>query len=64
MEVAAGLEPAKTGFADQRLGHFGILTPTARIRVAANNFRLDSLREIGAETGLDRGILGFGLFIW
>jgi hypothetical protein len=23
MEVAAGLEPAKTGFADQRLAHFG-----------------------------------------
>jgi hypothetical protein len=27
MEVAAGLEPAKTGFADQRLGLFGIATP-------------------------------------
>ena len=26
MEVAAGLEPAKTGFADQRLDHFGIAT--------------------------------------
>jgi hypothetical protein len=26
LEVAAGLEPAKTGFADQRLGHFGIAT--------------------------------------
>jgi hypothetical protein len=26
MEVAAGLEPAKTGFADQRLGLFGIAT--------------------------------------
>jgi hypothetical protein len=24
MEVVAGLEPAKTGFADQRLDHFGI----------------------------------------
>ena len=24
MEAAAGLEPAKTGFADQRLDHFGI----------------------------------------
>jgi hypothetical protein len=27
VEVAAGLEPAKTGFADQRLGLFGIATP-------------------------------------
>jgi hypothetical protein len=26
MEVAAGLEPAKTGFADQRLDRFGIAT--------------------------------------
>jgi hypothetical protein len=26
LEVAAGLEPAKTGFADQRLDHFGIAT--------------------------------------
>jgi hypothetical protein len=26
LEVAAGLEPAKTGFADQRLGLFGIAT--------------------------------------
>ena len=26
MEVAAGLEPAKTGFADRRLDHFGIAT--------------------------------------
>jgi hypothetical protein len=26
VEVAAGLEPAKTGFADQRLGLFGIAT--------------------------------------
>lgn len=26
MEVTAGLEPAKTGFADQRLGLFGIAT--------------------------------------
>jgi hypothetical protein len=26
MEVTAGLEPAKTGFADQRLDHFGIAT--------------------------------------
>jgi hypothetical protein len=26
LEVAAGLEPAKTGFADQRLGRFGIAT--------------------------------------
>lgn len=26
MEVAAGLEPAKTGFADQRLDRFGITT--------------------------------------
>jgi hypothetical protein len=29
MEVAAGLEPAKTGFADQRLDHFGIATKPA-----------------------------------
>jgi hypothetical protein len=26
MEVAAGLEPAKIGFADRRLDHFGIAT--------------------------------------
>ena len=26
LEVAAGLEPAKTGFADRRLDHFGIAT--------------------------------------
>ena len=26
LEVAAGLEPAKTGFADQRLDRFGIAT--------------------------------------
>jgi hypothetical protein len=26
MEVAAGLEPAKTGFADRRLDRFGIAT--------------------------------------
>jgi hypothetical protein len=26
LEVTAGLEPAKTGFADQRLGLFGIAT--------------------------------------
>jgi hypothetical protein len=26
MEVVAGLEPAKIGFADQRLDHFGITT--------------------------------------
>jgi hypothetical protein len=30
LEVAAGLEPAKTGFADQRLDHFGIATKTVR----------------------------------
>lgn len=29
LEVAAGLEPAKTGFADQRLDHFGIATVKA-----------------------------------
>ena len=29
LEVAAGLEPAKTGFADQRLGRFGIATSNA-----------------------------------
>ena len=27
MEVAVGLEPTKTGFADRRLDHFGIATP-------------------------------------
>jgi hypothetical protein len=27
MEVAVGLEPTKTGFAGQRLDHFGIATP-------------------------------------
>jgi hypothetical protein len=32
MEVAAGLEPAKTGFADQRLGRFGIATSEANCR--------------------------------
>jgi hypothetical protein len=26
MEAAAGLEPAKIGFADRRLDHFGIAT--------------------------------------
>jgi hypothetical protein len=26
LEVAVGLEPTKTGFADQRLDHFGIAT--------------------------------------
>jgi hypothetical protein len=26
LEVAAGLEPAKIGFADRRLDHFGIAT--------------------------------------
>jgi hypothetical protein len=26
MEVVAGLEPAKIGFADRRLDHFGITT--------------------------------------
>ena len=31
MEVAAGLEPAKTGFADQRLGLFGIATPEMKL---------------------------------
>ena len=31
MEVAAGLEPAKTGFADRRLDHFGIATRTTKI---------------------------------
>ena len=30
MEVTAGLEPAKTGFADQRLDHFGIATSVVR----------------------------------
>ncbi len=29
MEVAAGLEPAKTGFADQRLDRFGIATKSS-----------------------------------
>ncbi len=29
MEVAAGLEPTKTGFADQRLDRFGIATKLA-----------------------------------
>jgi hypothetical protein len=28
MEVAVGLEPTKTGFADQRLDRFGIATKT------------------------------------
>jgi hypothetical protein len=32
MEVTAGLEPAKTGFADQRLGLFGIATKLFRER--------------------------------
>ncbi len=30
MEVAAGLEPAKTGFADQRLDRFGIATKPSK----------------------------------
>ncbi len=30
LEVAAGLEPAKTGFADQRLDRFGIATKPSK----------------------------------
>ena len=33
MEVAAGLEPAKTGFADQRLDRFGIATKLSKTLV-------------------------------
>ena len=33
MEVAAGLEPAKTGFADQRLDRFGIATKNVYIQI-------------------------------
>jgi hypothetical protein len=32
MEVAAGLEPSKTGFAGQRLDHFGIAASTLKIQ--------------------------------
>jgi hypothetical protein len=32
MEVAVGLEPTKTGFAGQRLDHFGIATSTLKIQ--------------------------------
>jgi hypothetical protein len=32
MEVAAGLEPAKAGFADQRLDRFGIAASTLKIQ--------------------------------
>ena len=31
LEVAAGLEPAKIGFADRRLDHFGIATLAIKI---------------------------------
>ena len=33
LEVATGLEPAKTGFADQRLGLFGITTSNFSIKL-------------------------------
>ncbi len=33
MEVAAGLETAKIGFADRRLDRFGLATKNARHRV-------------------------------
>jgi hypothetical protein len=34
MEVAVGLEPTKTGFAGQRLDHFGIATPEKSVPVS------------------------------
>ena len=44
MEVAVGLEPTKTGFAGQRLDHFGIATcaqePDGKITWAQRSKRL------------------------
>jgi hypothetical protein len=34
MEAAVGLEPTKTGFAGQRLDHFGIATPEKSVPVS------------------------------
>jgi hypothetical protein len=38
MEVAAGLEPAKTGFADQRLDRFGIATKASKTCATGTGF--------------------------
>jgi hypothetical protein len=47
LEVAAGLEPAKTGFADQRLGLFGIAT---------SNFIPTTYTQICTQTALSTPI--------
>ena len=68
LEVTAGLEPAKTGFADQRLGHFGIATSkrlyprhTQTVETAPRNSYLPlflSLQPIETTSGgTDRQVL-------
>jgi hypothetical protein len=50
MEVAAGLEPAKTGFADQRLDLFGIATKSVLPRIWCA-LRVPTLADCASFTG-------------
>ena len=47
MEAAAGLEPTKTGFADQRLDHFGIATTSPSVKTTHFIDRMWSERWTG-----------------
>jgi hypothetical protein len=44
LEVAVGLEPTKTGFADQRLGLFGIATKNAVAKFCTQSYTQTALR--------------------
>jgi hypothetical protein len=64
MEVAAGLEPAKTGFADQRLDRFGIATKNVYTRTVPILVRRTPLQSLFTPIQVQAGFADLCLITW